>query len=335
MRKVLITGSGGFCARHLARRLANEGNNEIVGLDIEKSPPADLPIEKYFSVDMRDYKSVKDAVGETQPDLIFHLAGLTKGSEIDIFNVNFMGGLHLLNSVRETAPQGKILIGGSAAEYGPVHESELPITEDHPCNPKGAYGLSKYALTLAAQDYVRRFGMKAVVARPFNIIGADIPSTLVIGAVLQRAKQALLTEGELAISVGNLDGKRDFIAVRDVIKGYLGAIHSEKWGEIFNICSGESRSIRSVVELLLSFSERPIQMRFDRQHVGVTEVKASYGSWEKASRTFGFKPKTDLEKCLRETWDYSMRPSAPLRVESAPIGTGSNEPGANKGNPKW
>jgi nucleoside-diphosphate-sugar epimerase len=293
------------------------------------------PTYKYFSVDMRDYKSLKDAVQETQPDLIFHLAGLTRGSEIDIYNVNFMGGLHLLNSVRETAPQGQIMIVGSAAEYGSVDERGLPIIEDHPCNPKGAYGLSKYALTLAAQDYVRRFGMNVVVTRPFNIIGADIPSTLVIGAIIQRAKQALLREGELVISVGNLDGKRDFISVQDVIEGYLGAIRSEKWGEIFNICSGESRSIRSVVELLLSFSERPIQMQFDRQHVGVTEVNESYGSWEKASRTFGFKPNTDLEKCLRETWDYSMRPSASLRVESAPIGTESNEASANKGNPKW
>ena len=199
------------------------------------------------------------------------------------------------------------LLVGSAAEYGHVPEGEMPIRETHLCNPCIPYGISKHALTLAALIYAKAHGMKIVIARPFNIVGAGIPASLVIGAVLSRIKDALKTDNEsVMVSVGNLETERDFIAVEDVSEAYLVMIRSNCWGDVFNICSGEPHSIRTILQSLAKNSIRKIEFQENASLMRSLDVTRVYGSAEKARKILGITPKVPLVSALKAAWDEAI-----------------------------
>jgi GDP-4-dehydro-6-deoxy-D-mannose reductase len=304
----LITGASGFCAGHLARALSAEGRVRIVGSDLAAEPPAGLPLADYRAADLTRPEEAAALIRHVRPGLLFHLAGRSRGTSDELYSANLLGGVHLLQAVRELSPKARVLVVGSAAEYGPARPEDMPISEDFPCRPRGAYGLSKHALCLAAQDYALHRGVKIVVARPFNIIGAGVPPSLVVGAVLDRAKRALAESGSPVIAVGNLDAVRDFIAVEDVAIAYLRMIRGEHWGEVFNVCSGVPYRIRDVVELLLSHSPRPIEYRVDPRLLSPDDVAVFVGAGEKARRAFGFAPTVAVEESLGRAWQRAMGP---------------------------
>jgi GDP-4-dehydro-6-deoxy-D-mannose reductase len=307
VKKILITGVGGFCARHLLRRLKARGDC-IYGTDLGEQPPADRDIDGYVHLDLTDSSKVSELLNYLQPDAVFHLAGLFSGDPFQIYRVNFLGGLNLLEAIRKLAPDAKVLGIGSAAEYGEVPEENLPVQETSPCNPTNAYGISKYAMTLAAMDYARNYGVRVVIARPFNIIGPGMPASLVVGAILEKIKKAFMTQQDpVVIRVGNLFTERDFIAVDDVVEAYISLMEGDRWGEVFNICAGAPRSVQSVLESLISGAARPIQFRVDPSLVRLSDVRCVYGSFDKAHRAFGFSPKVPLEAALRTTWDHAMK----------------------------
>jgi GDP-4-dehydro-6-deoxy-D-mannose reductase len=307
MKNVLITGVNGFCGRHLVKRLLSEGVDQIYGTDIASGPGNHIGLAAYFQVDISDEAQTSQLLRTIRPDSIFHLAGINQGSLHKIYAVNVLGSIHLLESIRLFSPHTSLLIVGSAAEYGNVPISAMPITEIQICKPVGHYGISKYAATLAGLDYAHTYGLKVNVVRPFNIIGAGVPTSLVIGAILERIKSILATGTQNPeILVGNLDTQRDFIAINDVVDAYINIIQTECWGEIFNVCSGEARSIRSILAKLLLNSEKPIGLKVVPELIRSSDVLISYGSFEKAQKTFGFKPKISLDTALKEAWDYAM-----------------------------
>jgi len=303
----LITGVNGFCARHLTHRLIEEGGIRVIGLDVQTKSPIETSLDDYLQVDILNLDRLSTVIRKTQPDFVFHLAGLVNGTSANVYQTNFMGAVYLLESIHRHKSDANVLLVGSAAEYGFVDKSDLPVTEDRQCRPVGSYGISKYAATLAAHDYFQSLKMKIVVGRPFNIIGAGVPQGLVVGDLLSRAKEVLQTQANPIVRVGNLDSKRDFVAVDDVAEAYLQMIRGDFWGEVFNICSGNAYSIRKIVEMLLSNSERQISLEVDPNLVRSSEVNIVYGSNEKAQRLFGFDPNTDLDNALKSAWEYEIK----------------------------
>jgi GDP-4-dehydro-6-deoxy-D-mannose reductase len=304
----LITGVCGFCATHLVRVLTAEGCMRVIGSDLIADPPANLQLADYHAADIGQPEDAVALIRRVHPDMLFHLAGRYRGTSDELYRVNLLGGVHLLEAVRESSPHARVLVVGTAAEYGPARPEDMPLSEDSVCLPRGAYGLSKHALCLAAQDYALHRGLKVVVARPFNIIGAGVPSSLVVGAVLDRAKRALSESDSPVIAVGNLDAMRDFIAVEDAASAYLRMIHGDYWGEVFNLCSGVPRSIRDIVESLLSHSLRRIEYRVDPDLLSRDDVAVFFGSCDKARRAFGFSPSITVEESLKSAWQHAVRP---------------------------
>lgn len=299
--KVLITGAAGFTARHLCKRLRQEGSVSITGTDIVEQPPGDTDIDHYHQANLTNPKEVRDLLSEVRPDWIFHLAGIFRGDVTAIYQVNLMGTLNLLETIKEISPETAILLVGSAAEYGIWPSEEMPLAENHPCEPINAYGSSKLAMTQVAQTYFRQSGTKSVIARPFNIIGAGMPNTLLPGAIAERAKAALETDSP-EIAAGNLASQRDFIAIEDAVDAYVNLLKTELWGEVYNICSGAPRTIDSVIQTLLSFSPRPISLVKDPALVHANDPPLVTGDFSKAQQAFGFTPKVKLEDALKAAW---------------------------------
>ncbi len=294
----LITGVDGFTGHHLAMKL-RERHYDVVGVDIGPKSRNPAIMDDYLSADLRDKHSVDKIFLRVMPDHVFHLAGIFRGSEIEIYRSNFIAGINLLDSIATYASSARVLVVGSAAEYGYVAEEEMPIKESQACNPIHTYAISKYALTMASRDYFFRKGLKVVVARPFNLIGPGLSEHLILGAILKRVKEAILKSDSL-IKVGRTDTQRDFLPVMDAVEAYIQLTEGEFWGEIVNICSGIPRRISSVIEYLFANFGKRFHLEEDPALIRPTDVKISYGSYEKANKLFGFTPKTDFMKTLSE-----------------------------------
>jgi len=306
LKTALITGGSGFCARHLAKRLSVEGGTQVIGADWAEPADEGWVLDDFARVDIGEFTQVADLLRRVRPDFIFHLAGIQRGESNDIYRTNVMGAVHLLEAVRQECPSARVLLAGSAAEYGFVGKEGLPVTEGTPCRPLGPYGMSKYAATLAGISWSRQYRMKVVIARPFNIIGAGVPPSLVVGALVTRVREALTRRRDPVVKVGNLDSARDFVAVEDAVDAYVRMSEGDHWGEIFNICSGQPTPIRKVVETLLSFAPRPVRFEVDPALFQPGEVSVMYGSYAKARAAFGFEPATLLRDALRECWIASI-----------------------------
>ena len=294
--RTLLTGARGFCARHLAARLHACGHT-VAGIDLGSEGPR--WVDEYAEADMTRSSDVTGAVRRFHPDAIFHLAGLSRGAEADIFRVNVDGTLHLLDAVVSEVPDARVLLVGSAAEYGPVHDSELPVVETHDCRPVSPYGASKHQAVLAGLEMASR-GFKVVVARPFNIIGSGMSDELVVGALVSRIRAAAGSAG--TVRIGNLDAARDFVAVEDVAGAYIRMIDGGFWGEVFNICSGVAHTIREIAERLCGMAAFPVTLQVDPALVRPGDVPVMVGSAAKAETAFGFQPRVTLDESLLAAW---------------------------------
>lgn len=306
METVLVTGTLGFCAQHLIKKLRGDHDARIYGVDLAASLPHDIFLDDYFCVDICDRKKLDQVIESVRPNVIFHLAGSTSNNLFDTYNVNFVGSLHLLESVRQHTPESRVVLIGSSAEYGLASPDDYPLTENHPCHPITAYGISKHTTVLAGINFFQHHGLKVVVARPFNIIGPGIPPTLVVGAILKRMNDSLHRKDDPVIKMGNLDTERDFVDVDDTVSAYIKMAQGDYWGEVFNICSGKPYSIRKIVEMIGSFSNLPVSIEQDPALIRSSDIKVSYGNYEKAHKTFDFIPVTDIETTLLKTWRYYM-----------------------------
>lgn len=264
---------------------------------------ADL-VDEYVPADVCDRSDVEQLVRKVQPKFVFHLAGAVEGHVAELYEANFFSAFYLLEALRSYCPEARVLVVGSAAEYGSIPFGELPVTEERACRPVSSYGATKHAMTLAALQYAQSYSMKVTIARPFNIVGAGIPRHLVVGAILFRAREALRSSVQPVVKVGNLESERDFVAVTDVVDAYLRMLFTGHWGEVFNLCSGQPRSIRSVVDILLSHLKRSVRLETDAALVRPGEPKIVYGDSGKARRAFGFKPSVPLETALRDACEF-------------------------------
>lgn len=302
--RAVVTGVSGFSGRHLVRRLRRIESAWILGLDAV-TPAGALPVDQLTVLDICEPSQVQEALGAARPDYVFHLAGMQRGDPAAMMQTNTVGTLRVLEALRVAAPEARCLVIGSAAEYGHVAHHRLPIVEDEPARPCGAYGASKLAATLLAQEYARAYGLHVAVARPFNLVGAGIPATLVVGALVRRIIAAVRSGGRQHVKVGNLDTVRDFLDVEDAVDAYVRILETDQVGEVFNLCSGEPTTIRAVVETLMGFAPGEVGVEVDPTLVRHGEILASYGHWSKAAAAFGFRPTTPLSETLRRTWNQA------------------------------
>jgi GDP-4-dehydro-6-deoxy-D-mannose reductase len=306
MRTALITGALGFCAQHLLKKLHADPDVRVCGLDLAEKTPSDIFLDEYFCINICNQDKLDHLIQTLKPDWIFHLAGYNGDNPFNLYNINFVGSLYLLESVRKRAPQSHVVFIGSSAEYGFASPDSFPLTEDYPCRPISAYGISKHATILAGFNYAQSYGLKIVAARPFNIIGPGIPPTLVVGAIIKRIKDSLHNKDKLIIKMGNLDTERDFVDVDDAVNAYIKLAHGNYWGEIFNICSGRPCSIRKIVEIIASFSKVSVEIEQDPALIRSQDINVSFGSYAKAHNYFGFNPSVDLETILLKTWQQHV-----------------------------
>jgi GDP-4-dehydro-6-deoxy-D-mannose reductase len=182
--KVLITGSSGFTGTHLVKYL--QRNSELKISCVTRNKQQD---NTGFICDLTDCNSVENLIQEIKPDRIYHLAGsFTNDYSVDYAN-NVISTKNILDSLLKSKISCRVLLIGSAAEYGLIKEQDNPVSEDYPFNPASIYGLTKVYQTHLMQFYCQVYDMDIVMARTFNLLGKNISRQLFIGRVYQQIEE--------------------------------------------------------------------------------------------------------------------------------------------------
>lgn len=315
--KCLITGAAGFAGRHLVTELIRRGNRVwgTTADEARREQPLRLPRaagplpeaqESPIPCDIRDHHEMAELLASIQPDVIFHLAALTRPGESiqrprDYLDVNLLGTNALLESVRLARPRARILLISSAHVYA---SSEARLREDSPLAPKTPYALSKLLAEEMAFNYVRFFGVDAVVVRSFNHTGPGQPQGFVVADLCLRiaGMEAPGGPGPKTLRTRGLDAVRDFLDVRDVVRAYADVVERGRSGEVYNVCSGVPVPIRALVEELGSLSTLGDALRI------ADDAEAAAGG---PDRIVG-----DNAKLISET---GWRPAIPLRQTCAEV----------------
>jgi GDP-4-dehydro-6-deoxy-D-mannose reductase len=263
---VLVTGHRGFIGRRLVAFL----QSELPGVHIiepqDRIPFDDLPLLRSF---LKHYR----------PQTVFHLA-----ADRDNSTDTTRGLLDALLQLESTA---RVVLAGSAAEYGKVPFDQLPVREEFSGEPLTPYGLAKAAQTRLATEYARR-GVHVITARIFTIIGKGPPEHTLVGAFLSKLRAACAASGDRTVRVGELDLKRDFIDIDDVCQGLALLAHSGSSGEVYNVCSGYSVTLRSVLDEMVRVAGLVIEVVADSPLIAKNPVKDICGSTAKIRAATGW-----------------------------------------------
>lgn len=297
--RVLVTGAAGFFGRHLCAYLhALRPAVSVIAADV--APAVGLPCDDFVVADLTGNAAADELVRRAAPDYVIHLAGtFATGAALKVYQANVLPTVALLEAVCQQAPAATVVTTGSAAEYGRRAENHLPVDETCPCEPVTAYGQSKLMATELALFYHRVHGVRAMVVRPFQLIGQGVTTRLAPGAFAARLKQARAT-GAATIQVGNLESERDFLDVQDAVEGMWTLCGHPAPGEIFNLCSGRPTRMRDLLQMMIAASGAPVSIVVDPALLrGAADVSTVYGSFEKLRRQCGWQPQRGLEQSVR------------------------------------
>ncbi len=219
--------------------------DEVTGLSRSADEPQTAGAGR-LSADLLDARAAADAVAQSRPEVVYHLAALASVSGSwerpdETLSENTLATLHLLEAVRSHAPEAVVLVVGSGEIYGPPES--LPVDEDAPLRPQNPYAVSKAAVDLLAAMYADAHGLRTIRVRAFNHAGPRQGDAYVV-STLARQVAAGLEAGEdpIRLVTGNPEPRRDFTDVRDVVRAYR-LLAQEATAGAFNVCSGHATSV--------------------------------------------------------------------------------------------
>lgn len=301
--KALVVGANGFVGRHLVSHLISQGDEvstTVMGAlipGLEKS---------CHQLDITDYGATGNVIRDVAPDVVYHLAAIAFVPEAEsnfdqTLRINVGGASNVVRHCHLLDRGIKVVLISSAEVYGQIAPSDLPIRETTVLRPANNYSLSKQMAELVAERYNRQKSVSTVTVRPFNHIGPGQDPRFVVSSFAQQL--ALIARGKAppVLSVGNLEARRDFSDVRDVVRAYR--LIAQKGSGVFNIGSGRSRSIKEILDLLIQISGLAVEVRQDPARMRGPEVADLFGSIDKAEAEVGWKPEIPLEQSLRDVYN--------------------------------
>jgi GDP-4-dehydro-6-deoxy-D-mannose reductase len=243
---ILVTGAKGGLGKAILPILRDHYEEPVIGTSRTKTSDND-----YMQCDLSDDDAINKLLKTVRPRVIFHLAGSFTGQfEID-HRINTLSAKSIFDTIISEELITKVIVIGSAAEYGAVLPNDNPLREDHPCRPVSIYGLTKLFQTDLAKFYVRTYNLDLVIARVFNLAITGLSTRLFYG----RAESLIRSykNGEIKeLEFGDLNSRRDYIDLHEAVNQLIAIEKHGVSGEIYNVGSGVSIDIRSVLKRILT-----------------------------------------------------------------------------------
>jgi GDP-4-dehydro-6-deoxy-D-mannose reductase len=312
--RVLITGITGFAGSHLAEYiLAQRPEVEVFGIVRWRSRMENIlhirdKIELY-EADLKDMVSLQGCIAHVKPDRIFHLAAqsfvpTSWRCPAETFAINAIGQVNLFEAVLSLKLSPRIHVAGSSEEYGHVNPEEVPMKETNPLRPLSPYAVSKVAQDLLGYQYHQSYGLRVVRSRGFNHTGPRRGEVFATSSFAKQIAEIEAKKREPVIYVGNLEAKRDFSDVRDIVRAYWLCLEKGEDGEVYNIGSGVSRPIKEVLDVLLSLSKVKVGVEVDQKRLRPSDVPILLSDSSKFIGLTGWKPEIPFRKTLSDLLDY-------------------------------
>jgi GDP-4-dehydro-6-deoxy-D-mannose reductase len=265
-------------------------------------------------VDVTDPDGLDEVMKTSAPDAVYHLAALSHVGEswesgAEAFRVNAEGTLHVLAAARR-AGVDRVLVVGSAEEYGAALDADMPLTEEAPLRPVTPYGAAKVAADYLALQAFLGSGLGAIRARPFNHTGPGQSDRFLVPALARRVADAE-RRGASEVRVGSLEPIRDITDVRDVVRAYRLLVERGEPGEVYNVCSGRGVVVGEIAKRLLDLADRPLRLLVDPDLVRSVDVPRLVGDASKLRAATGWRPEIDLEQTLRDVFDDARAALSP------------------------
>lgn len=297
MKKALITGSQGFVGPYLRRELETH-EYTVIGVDRHEG-------ENTVVTDLLDAERISAIIAQLQPNVIFHLAGQASVARSWEFpqktvELNVLGAVNLMEAIRKNIPACRLVIVGSSDQYGNLGEAGRNVSESMPTYPQTPYAVSKKAQEEMADVYVHAYGMHICMTRSFNHGGAGqargflIPDFASGIVAVERGKASCLR-------VGNLEARRDFTHVKDVVRAYRLIAEKGKPGEVYNVGSGETYSAREILERLCAMATCQIPIEQDPTKMRPSDTPVVCCNHCKLTKDTGWVPKYGLDTILKDT----------------------------------
>ncbi len=309
MKKVLITGAGGFIGSHLAELCVRKDYkvNALVRYNSNNSRGWLEGVKcknkiNIISGDIRDYDSVYSALSGC--DTVFHLAALigipySYITPLAYLKTNIEGTYNVLEASKGLGLKN-VIITSTSETYGTAQY--VPIDERHPMVGQSPYSATKISADQLALSYYCSFDLPVKVVRPFNTYGPRQSTRAIIPTIITQ-----LLSGKKKIKLGALHPTRDLVFVKDTVEGFLKIARSGKTtGKIINIATQTEISIGDLAKKIIDMIDPEAEIIADRTRLrpGKSEVERLLGSNEEIKKLTGWKPRYSLDKGLKETVEW-------------------------------
>lgn len=317
-QKVLITGITGFVGSHLADYALAKGVG-VYGLKrwhLSKMRNIRHILDKIelFDCDLTDPVGTNKVIAELKPDWIFHLAAESFVSPswdhpTHYMMVNYNGTVNLLEAIRQNKLKTRILLAGSAEEYGEVAEEDLPIRDKTLLQPVNPYAVSKVAQDLIGFVYYKSYGVNVIRTRAFNHEGPRRDNVFGISWYAYQVARIEMELQEPVIRTGLRDDRRSFMHIADLVKAYWLAIEHCKPGKLYIIGADETDHVFTFDEALDMLIERSnykgkIQKIVDGKYVRPTSVPRLIADSREFRELTGWTPQVPFAKILDDYLIY-------------------------------
>lgn len=307
---ILITGATGFVGHHLITQLRekksrlfgtffpmpDEGVTQMDGVDL-------------FYLDIRNADAVRKIVARIKPDRIYHLAALSNvrlswEMRREAIETNILGTFHLYDAIRETVPSAKILFISSSDVYGGITEKERSYKETDEVRPISPYAFTKISGESLSRLYSDVEGLDIRIARSFPHTGPGQSRDFVCSDWAGQVADIEREGRRPLLHVGNLDVRRDFCDVRDVVRAYSLLMEKGIKGRIYNVCSGNAVSLKKILDILFSLSEQKLSVETDSARLRKTDCLSLSGDPQRIRDEVGWVPQIPLAQTLSDLLNY-------------------------------
>jgi GDP-4-dehydro-6-deoxy-D-mannose reductase len=309
--KILVLGITGFAGTSMYHFLKHIDDNNLYGTFRHSTGNRNITDNfseaTLFECDINDVYSIERVLSTTQPDVIFHFASYVSvfdslKNPIPTFQTNIIGTTNLMEGIKKIVPQAKILIPGSAEEYGKVPEDKMPIKETYPLNPINPYAISKKVQEEIGFYYLKNFGLNIYFTRTFHYTGPRQPLGFVCSDIVKQVVDVEIGK-KTCIKVGNLEARRDFTDIRDVVNAYWKIINNGRVGSVYNVCTGKSIKIQEILNKLIAFSRKGIPVEIDTNKLRPSDVPDFVGDNIKLS-SLGWVPQYTIDNSLMDLLEW-------------------------------
>lgn len=293
MMRALVTGADGFVGRHLSEHLIACGDEVIAS-----------------ETDITDRDAIIEGLRAADAEVVYHLAaqadvGGSWTNPIETLRVNVEGTMNVLDAAR-LAGCRRVVAVTSADVYGTVTEADLPLRETQRLRPVSPYAASKAAADMVCIQAALGHGLDVVRVRAFNHLGPGQSDRFVASAIASRIA-ACERDGTATVRIGNLEARRDFTDVRDVVRAYRALMVDGEAGEAYHVCSGVDRSVRDLTDILVGHSTTDIVLETDPALLRPVDLKVLRGDNSKISERTGWSPTIPIEQTLEDLLEFWRR----------------------------